>query len=379
MRIGHFLSLCDSTGMLQHAVHSVADRAHGYCVDDNARALLFSSALANSGEAQLVRNDHRALCGIHPARLESGHPPVPEFHELRPPMAGRVGLGRQSRQDALGLGRMRTQGHRSVPPQMGRGAVQDRASRRRGVLVSARLGLLAPGVGRLLRAGRRRRLRQPRAQATGRQVDGRCSPQAETQGLGLVRRRARLRQCAPSAGADPNRPGDRDAGIRRGRPAIAALAHVASDHVIGILQAGRDQELRQAPPEARSVRSAAGRGVGNDFRLPCRVAGGWRRGVAGRGDARVRLVSGRKRPADDADRSRYGQLFGWASSGSAQREQGRRIGAIVSSRSCGDSAVQARCCDRPNETCVQIGHPTRIGTNRTSNDPREHLCPNPNS
>ena len=54
MRIGHFLSLCDNTGMLQHAVHSVADRAHGYCVDDNARALLLSSALANSGEAQLL-------------------------------------------------------------------------------------------------------------------------------------------------------------------------------------------------------------------------------------------------------------------------------------------------------------------------------------
>ena len=53
LEIGHFLSLCDATGMLQHAVHSVADRAHGYCVDDNARALLFSSALAGSGEAQL--------------------------------------------------------------------------------------------------------------------------------------------------------------------------------------------------------------------------------------------------------------------------------------------------------------------------------------
>src|SRR5437667_3071075 len=53
MRIGHFLSLCDSTGMIQHAVHSVPDRSHGYCVDDNARALLFSCALSNSGEAQL--------------------------------------------------------------------------------------------------------------------------------------------------------------------------------------------------------------------------------------------------------------------------------------------------------------------------------------
>jgi glycosyltransferase involved in cell wall biosynthesis len=53
IRTGHFLSLCDGTGMLQHAVHSVADRAHGYCVDDNARALLLSSTLAGSGEAQL--------------------------------------------------------------------------------------------------------------------------------------------------------------------------------------------------------------------------------------------------------------------------------------------------------------------------------------
>ena len=53
MRTGHFLSLCDSTGIIQHAVHSVPDRAHGYCVDDNARALLFASALPNSGEAHL--------------------------------------------------------------------------------------------------------------------------------------------------------------------------------------------------------------------------------------------------------------------------------------------------------------------------------------
>jgi hypothetical protein len=53
IRIRHFLSLCDATGMLQHAVHSVADRSHGYCVDDNARALLFASALSDSGEARL--------------------------------------------------------------------------------------------------------------------------------------------------------------------------------------------------------------------------------------------------------------------------------------------------------------------------------------
>ncbi len=53
IRIEHFLSLCDSTGMLQHAVHSVPDRSHGYCADDNARALLFASQLTNFGEARL--------------------------------------------------------------------------------------------------------------------------------------------------------------------------------------------------------------------------------------------------------------------------------------------------------------------------------------
>ena len=53
VHFGHFLSLCDGTGMLQHAIHSVADRAHGYCVDDNARALLFANALFSSGEARL--------------------------------------------------------------------------------------------------------------------------------------------------------------------------------------------------------------------------------------------------------------------------------------------------------------------------------------
>jgi glycosyltransferase involved in cell wall biosynthesis len=53
VQTGHFLAMCDSTGLLQHAVHSVPDRAHGYCVDDNARALLLSSTLASFGEARL--------------------------------------------------------------------------------------------------------------------------------------------------------------------------------------------------------------------------------------------------------------------------------------------------------------------------------------
>jgi glycosyltransferase involved in cell wall biosynthesis len=56
IQTGHFLSLCDSTGMLQHAVHSVPDRSHGYCADDNARALLFASLLTNFGEVRLSKS-----------------------------------------------------------------------------------------------------------------------------------------------------------------------------------------------------------------------------------------------------------------------------------------------------------------------------------
>ena len=53
MQIAHFLSMCDDTGLFQHAVHSVPDRSHGYCVDDNARALLLACALNSPGEQRL--------------------------------------------------------------------------------------------------------------------------------------------------------------------------------------------------------------------------------------------------------------------------------------------------------------------------------------
>jgi glycosyltransferase involved in cell wall biosynthesis len=53
IRLNHFLSMCDDTGLYQHAIHSVPDRSHGYCVDDNARALLVACALNSPGEERL--------------------------------------------------------------------------------------------------------------------------------------------------------------------------------------------------------------------------------------------------------------------------------------------------------------------------------------
>jgi hypothetical protein len=45
--------MCDDTGLLQHAVCGVPDRAHGYCIDDNARALLLACSLNAPGEQAL--------------------------------------------------------------------------------------------------------------------------------------------------------------------------------------------------------------------------------------------------------------------------------------------------------------------------------------
>ncbi len=40
IKLDHLKTLTDDTGILQHAKHTIPDRSHGYCTDDNARALL---------------------------------------------------------------------------------------------------------------------------------------------------------------------------------------------------------------------------------------------------------------------------------------------------------------------------------------------------
>src|SRR5262249_22211134 len=40
MSIRHLAALTDDTGIFQHAIYAIPNRAHGYCTDDNSRALL---------------------------------------------------------------------------------------------------------------------------------------------------------------------------------------------------------------------------------------------------------------------------------------------------------------------------------------------------
>jgi len=43
INLGHLRTLTDDTGILQHANYTIPDRGHGYCTDDNARALLVAA------------------------------------------------------------------------------------------------------------------------------------------------------------------------------------------------------------------------------------------------------------------------------------------------------------------------------------------------
>jgi glycosyltransferase involved in cell wall biosynthesis len=49
LSLAHLEKLTDDTGIFQHATYSVPNRFEGYCVDDNARALLLTVQLESSG------------------------------------------------------------------------------------------------------------------------------------------------------------------------------------------------------------------------------------------------------------------------------------------------------------------------------------------
>ena len=43
LKLDHIITLTDDTGILQHATYTTPNRMHGYCTDDNARALMVAS------------------------------------------------------------------------------------------------------------------------------------------------------------------------------------------------------------------------------------------------------------------------------------------------------------------------------------------------
>ncbi|WP_353226545.1 glycosyltransferase family 4 protein [Novosphingobium sp.] len=55
LELGHFIAMSDDTGLFQHAIYSIPDRLHGYCVDDNARALIACCKIGGDGHALWAR------------------------------------------------------------------------------------------------------------------------------------------------------------------------------------------------------------------------------------------------------------------------------------------------------------------------------------
>ena len=293
-------------------------RARLLCRRQRPRLAVLERACKLRRSATAAEIDHRALCGLHPARLEPGHAPVPEFHELRSPMAGRdrarktVTAGR--------FGRWPNARAQDTDPSRRRWAaalfktalpaVEEFSSPR--AWAFALLGLdayCALAAGDLF-ANRMRKLLADRLMALFAASQRKDWLWFEDV---LAYDNARLPQALIQTGLATHTPRYVEAGLRSLRWLMSLqTAPSGCFRPVGTKSFGK---IRQ---QARSVRSAARRGGGDDFRVPCRVARGSTARSGGRGDARIRLVSGRKRPADGADRSRYGELFGWASSGSAQ-------------------------------------------------------------
>ncbi len=74
LRLEHLIRMTDDTGLLQHAAHSVPDRRFGYCVDDNARALivtLLAQRAIDSSETKGLITTY--LSYLHHSQGEDGH------------------------------------------------------------------------------------------------------------------------------------------------------------------------------------------------------------------------------------------------------------------------------------------------------------------
>jgi len=73
LRLDHLLRLTDDTGVIQHATFSVPARDSGYCVDDNARALivaLHADRLTGARETKRLVSTYLAF--LHAAQTEDG-------------------------------------------------------------------------------------------------------------------------------------------------------------------------------------------------------------------------------------------------------------------------------------------------------------------
>lgn len=64
LKLDHLNTMTDETGMLQHAIFTVPNYHEGYCIDDNARALMVSALLEALGNEHAMERGSRYLAFI---------------------------------------------------------------------------------------------------------------------------------------------------------------------------------------------------------------------------------------------------------------------------------------------------------------------------
>ncbi len=348
MQIGHFLSMCDDTGLFQHAVHSVPDRSHGYCVDDNARALLLACALNEPGEQPLSE----VLTARFAAFVQ--HAWNPDTRRFRNFMGfSRIWLEDSGSEDS----------HGRTLWALGECARSDSSPSRRSWAASLFAEALPTaeafrsprawaftllGLDAYCAAASQRSSCRGSPARSCRQADGH-SRIGRDAGLGVVRGRACLRQRAPAAGLDRDGHGNANTRLCRCRIEIPALADDAANGIGRAFPPRRHGRLRRTAATSPRLRSAARGSHGHDRRLPHGVAGGWRCRVESPRNARFRVVSRQQRSVGCAGRSADRQLPRWTASRSRQRKSRRRVGRVLSAWACGDSSACARQ-RRPDKT-----------------------------
>jgi hypothetical protein len=78
-RLDHLFAMTDDTGMLQHALYATPDRRHGYCSDDNARALIVATmAWSLLADERVLPYLHIYLSFLHFAHI----PETGRFHNF---------------------------------------------------------------------------------------------------------------------------------------------------------------------------------------------------------------------------------------------------------------------------------------------------------
>jgi glycosyltransferase involved in cell wall biosynthesis len=74
LRLDHLLNMTDSTGIFQHASYTIPNFEHGYCTDDNARALILAVLLEELGnESPLVVRAANTYAAFVNASFDNEH------------------------------------------------------------------------------------------------------------------------------------------------------------------------------------------------------------------------------------------------------------------------------------------------------------------